>query len=157
MASSNIRYQLHRDHEMAFEELKALRGETGEERTFERLGRLRRSWMIHALGVETVVYKALEAAVIAAGGKTSVDVRFAGHGLVEGLFDKLMHGHPGTVEWHARLNVLQEFIASHIATEHDDMLVRLSQRFDRAALREMGHRFDLTRGKLTFLEEAKAA
>jgi len=44
-----------------------------------------------------------------------------------------------------------------VRTEHDDMLVRIAERFDAAALREMGRRFDLTRDKLTLLEEAKAA
>lgn len=157
MASSGIRDQLHKDHKRALAELGALRDETGEQRSFARLAHLRRSWMVHALGVEIVVYKALEAAEIAAGGKTRVDDRFDEHERVEGHFDKLAHGRPGTLEWHARINVIQELIARHIATEHDDMLVRIAERFDAGTLREMGRRFDLTRDKLTLLEEAKAA
>lgn len=157
MAGSDIRYQLHKDHLTVLAGLEGVRDEAGEQRSFARLAHLRRSWMIHAFGVETVVFRALEAAVTAAGGKTRVDARFVGLELVDDLFDQLMRGRPNTLEWHARLNVIQDLIVCHITTEHDDMLELLSRRFNAAALREMGRRFDLTRGKLTFLEEAKAA
>lgn len=156
-SAGHISDQLRKDHERALAELAVLRAETNEPLCFARLAHLRRSWMIHALAEETVVYKALEAAEIAAGGKTRVDDRFAEHELVEGLFGKLSRGRPGTLEWHARIDVIQELIARHIATGHDDMLVRLAERFDAGTLREMGRRFDLTRDKLTLLEEAKAA
>jgi hypothetical protein len=157
MASADIRDQLRKDHDTALAELDALRKETDPQRCLARLANLRRSWMIHALAEETVVYKALEAAEIAAGGRTEVDARFVEHELVEGLFDQLAHGRPGTQDWQARLDVIRYLIARHIETEHDDMLVRLTERFDATALREMGHRFDLTGDKLTMLEEIKAA
>jgi len=113
--------------------------------------------VIHALAEETVVYRALEGADAARGVKSQADERFIEHELVEGLFDKLSRGRPGTLEWTARLNVARELIGRHIDTEHDEMFGRLARNFDADALREMGHRFALARDKLTMLEEAKAA
>ena len=157
LPQGDIRDQLRRDHEAALAELEALRTEGDDQRCFSTLRRLRRSWVIHALAEETVVYRALEGTQAAPDSKTRADERFIEHELVEGLFEKLSRSRPGALEWHARLNVARELILRHIETEHDGMFAQLAQRFDAASLLEMGRRFELAREKLTMLEEAKAA
>jgi DNA-binding helix-hairpin-helix protein with protein kinase domain len=155
-AFDDIRDQLRRDHESALSQLDALRAEEDDSRCRARLQKLRRSWVIHALAEETVVYRALEGAD-AAGSSTRADERFVEHDLVDGLFDKLTRSRPRSLEWNARLNVVRELIARHIQTEHDETFSRLATRFDSEALLEMGRRFELASSKLTMLEEAKAA
>jgi hypothetical protein len=114
--------------------------------------------MTHALAEETVVYRALEGVEAANDSKdTRADERFVEHELVEGLFDKLSRSRPGTLEWHARVNVAAELIRRHIETEHESTFVALGHRFGPEQLDEMGARFALVREKLTMLEEAKAA
>jgi hypothetical protein len=154
---SDIRDQLRRDHESALGDLEALRAETAEQRCLAILRRLRRAWVIHALAEETVVYRALEGAEAALESKTRADERFIEHELVEGLFEKLSRCRVGSLEWHARINVARGLILRHIETEHEEMFAQLANRFDQAALLEMGRRFELAREKLTLLEEAKAA
>ena len=156
-AHPDVRDQLRKDHESALAELEALRVESDPARCFAMLRQLRRSWVIHALAEETVVYRVLEGVEAALESKTRADERFIEHELVEGLFEKLSRSRPGTLEWHARLNVARELIVRHIETEHEGMFAQLQQRFDAAGLREMGRRFELAREKLTMLEEAKAA
>src|SRR5438034_7336959 len=153
----DIRDQLRRDHETALAELEALRVEADHARCFAVLTQLRRAWVIHALAEETVVYRALEGAEAALDSKTRADERFIEHELVEGLFEKLSRCRPGSLEWHARINVARSLIVRHIETEQDDMFAQLASHFDEAALVEMGRRFELARDKLTLLEEAKAA
>ena len=153
----DIRDQLRRDHESALADLEALRAETSEQRSHAILRRLRRSWVIHALAEETVVYRALEGAEPSVESKTRADERFIEHELVEGLFEKLSRCRPGSLEWHARINVARSLVMRHIETEHDEMFAQLAQHFDAAALAEMGRRFELARDKLRLLEEAKAA
>ena len=157
MNGTDIRDLLRKDHETALADLEALRIETDARRALQMLDKLRRSWVIHALAEETVVYRALEGAEQAADPKTLADERFIEHELVEGLFEKLTRSRPGTLEWTARLNVARELIARHIESEHEEMFNRLARSFEGAALREMGHRFSLARSKLQMLEEAKAA
>jgi len=154
---SDVRDQLRRDHESALAELEALRGEGNGERCFTRLRQLRRAWVIHALAEETVVYRALEGPEAAASFNARADERFVEHELVEGLFGKLSRSRPGTLEWHARLNVVRDLIARHIDKEHAEMFSRLERVFPPEELRELGHQFELVRDKLTLLEEAKAA
>ena len=156
--SDDIRDQLRRDHESVLAELDALRSDCDEKRCLEMLQRLRRSWMTHALAEETVVYRALEGVEAANDSRnTRADERFVEHELVEGLFDKLTRSRPGTLEWHARINVAAELIARHIETEHEDTFAALGERFDQEQLDEIGRRFTLARDKLHMLEEAKAA
>jgi hypothetical protein len=155
--SGDIRDCLRRDHEVALAKLDALRIETDAQASFAQLRVVRRSWVVHALAEETVVYKALEGAEANIASKTAADERFIEHELVESLFEKLARSRPGTLEWHARLNVARELISRHIASEHDDMFTRLARHFDGPHLREMGRRFELAREKLALLEEAKAA
>jgi hemerythrin superfamily protein len=156
--SDDIRDQLRRDHESVLAELDALRSDCDEKRCLEMLQRLRRSWMTHALAEETVVYRALEGVEAANDSRnTRADERFVEHELVEGLFDKLSRSRPGTLEWHARVNVAAELIRRHIETEHEDTFVALGERFDQEQLDEIGRRFTLARDKLHMLEEAKAA
>ena len=157
LPSPEIRDQLRRDHESALAELEALRIETDPSRAFAMLRQLRRGWVIHALAEETVVYRALESAEAAVELKTRADERFIEHELVESLFEKLSRSRPGSLEWHARLNVSRDLIMRHIETEHEAMFAQLAGRFDAAGLREMGQCFELARQKLTMLEEAKAA
>jgi hypothetical protein len=154
--TDDIRDQLRQDHESVLAELEALRSETDEQRGLALLRQLRRSWVIHALAEETVVYRALEG-VEAANDGSRADERFVEHELVEGLFDKLTRSRPGTLEWHARINVARDLILRHIETEHSDTFGQLAQRFDQEQLAEIGRRFQLARDKLTMLEEAKAA
>ena len=153
---ADVRDQLRKDHDEALAELEALRTETDDRRCHARLRELRRAWVIHALAEETVVYRALEG-IEPASGRNRADERFIEHELVGGLFDKLTRIRPGTLEWHARLNVVRDLISRHIQTEHDDMFQRLAQRFDAPALLELGERFRLAYEKLTMLEQAKAA
>jgi len=156
--SDDIRDQLRRDHESVLAELDALRSDCDEKRCLDMLQRLRRSWMTHALAEETVVYRALEGVEAANDSRnTRADERFVEHELVEGLFDKLSRSRPGTLEWHARVNVAAELIRRHIETEHEDTFVALGERFDQEQLDEIGRRFTLARDKLHMLEEAKAA
>jgi hemerythrin-like domain-containing protein len=156
--SDDIRDQLRRDHESVLAELDALRSDCDEKRCLEMLQRLRRSWMTHALAEETVVYRALEGVEAANDSRnTRADERFVEHELVEGLFDKLSRSRPGTLEWHARVNVAAELIRRHIETEHEDTFAALGERFDQEQLDEIGRRFTLARDKLHMLEEAKAA
>jgi hypothetical protein len=154
--TDDIRDQLRRDHESVLAELEALRLERDEQRCLALLRQIRRSWVIHALAEETVVYRALEG-VEAANDGSRADERFVEHELVEGLFDKLTRSRPGTLEWHARINVARDLIMRHIETEHTDTFAALEQRFDAGQLAELGQRFQLARDKLTMLEEAKAA
>jgi hemerythrin-like domain-containing protein len=154
--TDDIRDQLRQDHESVLAELEALRSEREEQRCLARLRQLRRSWVIHALAEETVVYRALEG-IEAANDGSRADERFVEHELVEGLFDKLTRSRPGTLEWHARINVARDLIRRHIETEHADTFAALDKRFDAEQLAEIGRRFQLARDKLTMLEEAKAA
>jgi hypothetical protein len=155
-AFDDIRDHLRRDHEAALAELDALRAEDDDHRCRFRLSKLRRAWVIHALAEETVVYRALEGADTA-GSSSRADERFVEHDLVDGLFDKLARGRPGSHEWTARLNVLRDLMARHIETEHEDTFSHLVERFDTGELGELGRQFQLAREKLTMLEEAKAA
>jgi hypothetical protein len=113
-------------------------------------------WVIHALAEETVVYRSLEG-IEAANDASRADERFVEHELVQGLFDKLTRSRPGTLEWHARINVARDLIRRHIETEHAETFDALAKRFDAGELVELGQRFLLARDKLTMLEEAKAA
>ena len=156
--SDDIRDHLRKDHESVLAELDALRSDCDGKRCLEMLQRLRRSWMTHALAEETVVYRALEGVEAANDSRnTRADERFVEHELVEGLFDKLSRSRPGTIEWHARVNVAAELIRRHIETEHEDTFVALGERFEQEQLDEIGRRFTLARDKLHMLEEAKAA
>jgi hypothetical protein len=156
--NDDIRDQLRQDHESVLAELDALRSGTDEKRCLAMLRQLRRSWVIHALAEETVVYRALEGVEAANDSKNSrADERFVEHELVEGLFEKLSRTAAGTLEWHARIIVASELIRRHIETEYEDTFVALGHRFDEEQLDELGRRFVLVRDKLTLLEEAKAA
>ena len=154
---TDIRKLLREDHEATIRELEALRAETDSRKSVARLAQLRRTWVIHALAEETVVYRALEGVASTSTPTVQADERFIEHELVEGLFDKLSRSRPGTIEWTARLNVARELIRRHIESEHDEMFTRLDRNFDLEALRELGHRFALAREKLALLEDAKAA
>ena len=151
--AGDIRVQLRRDHEIALQELEALRQEKDERRCRERLRLLRQAWVIHALAEETVVYRALESAQ----SSERADERFIEHELVGGLFDKLGQARPGSLEWSARLNVVRDLIIHHIDAEHAEIFARLSKQFDADGLAELGERFRLVHEKLSLLEQAKAA
>jgi hypothetical protein len=151
----DIRGRLRIDHGQTLADADRLRAEEDGERSLFLLRQLRRTWVIHALAEETVIYRALEA--VEGRAEPNSDERFVEHELVEGLFEKLARLRPGTHEWRARLNVARELIARHIESEHDDLFARLARRFDAEQLADMGRRFDLAREKLSLLEEAKAA
>lgn len=156
--SDDIRDQLRKDHDAVLAELEALREAPADgAQSLARLASLRRAWVIHALAEETVVYRALEGPEAANDPRTRADQRFVEHELVEGLFDKLSRGRPGTLEWNARLDVARDLVLRHIQVEQDDTFRALGERFDASALEELAQRFALVRDKLTLLEEAKAA
>src|SRR5215470_567704 len=124
--SDDIRDQLRRDHESVLAELEALHSRSDDPRRLEMLQGLRRTWIIHALAEETVVYRALEGVEAANDSRGSrADERFVEHELVDGLFDKLTRTTPGTVEWNARVNVAAELIRRHIQTEQEDTFAAL--------------------------------
>ena len=156
-ASDDVRVRLRRDHEATLAEADRLRAERDDQRSLFLLRQLRRSWVIHALAEESVVYRALEGVEGAAFAGTRSDERFVEHELVEALFDKLARLRPGSQEWRARLNVARDIIARHIESEHDELFARLARTFDAEGLGELGRRFELARDKLALLEEAKAA
>jgi hypothetical protein len=156
LISTDIRDQLRRDHDSALAELEALRAESDAERCLAMLGRLRRTWVIHALAEETVVYHALESAEHATASGLRADDRFVEHERVESAFEELSRSRPGTPEWRSRVDSVRELILHHICTERDDMFAQLARRFDATARAGMGERFGLARDKLTVLEEAKA-
>ena len=151
---ADIRDRLREDHDDVLAELEQLRAD-GDAQSLPLLARLRRTWVIHALAEETVVYRALEG--LEGDERKRADERFVEHELVEGLFDKLSRTHPGSSEWMARLGVARELIRRHIETEHEDLFAQLVARYDAAGLEEMGEQFAAARDKLTLLEEAKAA
>jgi hemerythrin-like domain-containing protein len=156
--TDDIRDQLRRDHDVVLAELDALRSGGDEQACLAGLRQLRRTWVIHALAEETVVYRALEGVEAANDSRGSrADERFVEHELVEGLFEKLSRSRPGTIEWNARINVAGELIRRHIETEHQDTFASLAERFEQEQLDEIGRRFRLAHEKLTMLEEAKAA
>lgn len=151
---TDIRDRLRKDHEDVLAELETLRAEGGAQ-SLQLLARLRRSWVIHALAEETVVYRALEG--LEGEARKRADERFVEHELVEGLFEKLSRSRPGSGEWVARLGVARELIMRHIETEHEALFPQLAQRYDADGLQQMGEQFTSAREKLTLLEEAKAA
>jgi len=157
VSDTDIRKLLREDHEATIRELEALRAEQDSRMSVARLAKLRRTWVIHALAEETVVYRALDGLAAEATPSVHADERFIEHELVEGLFDKLSRSRPGAIEWTARLNVARELIRRHIEAEHDEMFTRLDRHFDDDALKELGRRFALAREKLAMLEDAKAA
>jgi hypothetical protein len=157
VGTDDVRARLRKDHEATLAEADRLRAERDDQRSLFLLRQLRRSWVIHALAEESVVYRALEGAEGAAFAGTRSDERFVEHELVEALFEKLARLKPGSQEWGARLNVARDLIARHIESEHDELFSRLGRQFDAQGLEELGRRFELARDKLTLLEEAKAA
>jgi len=152
-APADIRDQLRRDHESALAELEALRADGDDPRLREKLRRLRRAWVVHALAEESVVYRALEGV----DGASRADERFVEHELVEALFDKLTRTTPGSHEWKARLKVARELVMRHIETEHEELFMQLGQRYGAEELATLAEQFRLACEKLTLLEEAKAA
>jgi hypothetical protein len=155
---ADIRDQLRRDHESALAELEALRDVKEEDsRVLARLHRLRRAWMIHVLAEETVVYRAVEGMEATTHSKSRADERFAGHERLQALFERLARSEPGTSDWHAWLDAVRVTLMRRIESEHTALFGELAQSFGESQLREMGRQFELTREKLTFLEEAKAA
>jgi hemerythrin HHE cation binding domain-containing protein len=154
--ADDIRAQLRGDHDGYLAELESLRRERDAQRCLARLRELRRTWTIHALAEESVVYRALEGALAPAPQDPSSE-RFVEHELVEHLFARLASSRPNSLEWRARLNVARELIARHIETEHGEVFARLASRFRLDALEALGREFARERERLSRLEEAKAA
>jgi hemerythrin-like domain-containing protein len=153
----DIRGQLREDHDACLAELEALRLEAEPQRCLARLRALRHAWAIHALAEESIVYRAVEAADPIAAPAVDADARFIEHELIEGLFEKLERGRPGTLDWRARLKVARELIARHIEHEHEELFMRLERELDAGTLRRMATDFARERERLARLEEAKAA
>lgn len=151
--AQDVRVELRKDHDAALADLEVLRHEKDERRCQDRLERLRQAWMTHALAEESVVYRMLESVQ----SSERADERFIEHELVGGLFEKLAATRPGTLEWHARLNVVRDLIVRHIETEQAEMFPRLARRLDEEGLRAAGERFRLAHRKLAMLERLKAA
>ena len=158
MNGIDIRDLLRTDHETALADLEALRLEADSRRALQMLEKMRRSWVIHALAEETVVYRALEGAeAMSDDPKAQADERFIEHELVGGLFDRIAQARCGTLEWKARLNVVRDIMSRHMESEHADLFRQLAERFDAGQLCELGRRFVSARDKLALLERAKAA
>jgi hemerythrin-like domain-containing protein len=153
----DIRGRLREDHDAYLAELEALRLEADAQRCLARLRALRHAWAIHSLAEESVVYRAVESADPIALPAVDIDARFIEHELIEGLFEKLERGRPGTMDWRARLKVARELIARHIEHEHAKLFMRLERQLDAGALRRMAGDFERERERLAGLEEAKAA
>jgi hypothetical protein len=155
---ADIRDQLRRDHESVLAELEALRDAKEEDfRALSRVRPLARSWMIHALAEENVVYRAVEGVESTSDSESRTDERFAEHERVQSLFYRLARSRPGTPDWHARLDAVREVVVRRIDHEHNEIFAQLAKSFDEAELRRMGRQFNLIREKLTLLEETKAA
>ncbi len=153
----DIREVLRAEHARILGHIERLRRERDATRRLALLGALRRAWMIHALAEESVVYKALEGVRAPAASASHADERFVEHEIVERLFAQLAGGRSATLEWRARLNVAAGMIERHIEAEDAELFGRIEARFDAPERARMGERFLLARGKLTLLEEAKAA
>ena len=156
-AATDIRSRLREDHDGILAELDALRSGVDSREAQARLAQMRRTWVIHALAEETVVYRAIESVEAGTDSEARSAERFVEHELVEGLFDKLTRTRVGSSEWNARLHVTRDLIARHIETEHEETFAQLAARYDAAELEEIGRRFESAREKLALLEEAKAA
>jgi hypothetical protein len=152
---ADIRDHLREDHERALARLQALRDESDDHRRDAMLRDIRRAWMIHTLAEESLVYRALEG--IEASSDSGASRRFPEHEVIENLFDCLSRAKAGTIEWEARLTAAREFIMRHIETGNEMLLPQLAQRYDAAALEEMGRQFRSACAKLALLEDAKAA
>jgi hypothetical protein len=155
--ADDVRDQLRRDHDLALAELEALRVEKDPQQAAVRLRGLRQLWIVHALAEETVVYRALEGVPGPGADNARSDERFIEHELVGGLFDRLGQARAGSLEWNARINVVRDIMARHMAAEHEELFAQLARRFDATQLRELGERFVSARDKLAMLENAKAA
>ena len=101
--------------------------------------------MIHALCVETVVFPAVGQGEAATSSGT------------RSIFDKIARAKHGSLWWYAGLQVARELIHHHIKAERERLFPQIEKRLGAAELEEVGRRYELARGKLTLLEEAKAA
>ncbi len=149
-----IREQLRRDREQVLAGLEAL-GAVGLDRAaaLDRLAELRRCWKVHVLTREIVVYRALEGEDSKAG---EADGRLVENKRVDAMFDNLSNTRPGSLTWHARLDVLSEAIERHLENE-SGLGLRLESRLSIEALHDLSDQYQLVREKLWVLEDAKAA
>ena len=153
----DIREQLRRDREEVLAGLEAL-GTVGIDRAcaLERLAELRRCWKVHVLTREAVVYRALEGADGTATTVEDAEARLVENKAVNAMFDKLSLTRPGSLTWHARLDVVRQAIQRHLENE-SGLGLRLESRLSIEALRDLSEQYQLVREKLAVLEEAKAA
>ena len=156
LSPTDIRDQLRQDHQTVFAELQALRHEVDDRSCQARLARLRRSWMVHTLAKETVVYHAIEG-IESVDDSARADRRLVEHEWIESEFERLSRLRPGTLEWRARLDVARELITMVVETEREEAFAELAQRYDAVGLAELSRSFTSARAKLALLEEAKAA
>lgn len=156
MGDGDIRDELRRDHVSFMARLEILRVEPDSQRCLDLLEKVRRSWLVHALAEETVVYRSLESAEAAPEGGAAADERLVEDELIDVSLEKVGKSHPGTSEWFARLKVAKALIQRHIAAEHSDLFPKLERQFDDAVRKDMARNFATAKEKLTVLEEAKA-
>lgn len=154
---ADIRERLRADHQRFLGELDGACADKDERRCQARVRQLRRAWMIHALTQESVVYRALEGADATASSGNQADQRFLEHELVETLLETLSEVSPKALEWQVRMNVVRRLIQARIDAEQTVIFPLLAERFDAGKLRQLGEQFAMARGKLTLLEELKAA
>ena len=152
----DIRDLLRRDHDYLLSRIDVMHMESDFGRCQELLQDLRRSWLLHVLAEETVVYRYLEGVEAALESRNKADERMLRNKLVEVFFEKLGQCLPGGSTWHARLNVLRVLILQHNDAEQEDIFALLERHLDARALKDMARRFASVKEKLGMLEEAKA-
>ena len=153
----DIREQLRQDREEILAGLEAL-GAFGIDRAsaLDRMAELRRCWKVHVLTREAVVYRALEGADATAATVRDAEDRLVENKRLDALFGKMSRTRPGSLAWHARLDVARQTIKRHLENE-SGLALRLESRLSIEALHNLSDQYQLVREKLSVLEEAKAA
>lgn len=153
----DIREQLRRDREEVLAGLEAL-GCAGIDRVTarDRLADLRRCWKVHVLTREAVVYRALEGEDATAATVGDAENRLVENKRIDAMFDRLSSTRPGSLTWHARLDVARQAIEHHLENE-SGLALRLESRLSIEALHDVADQYQLVRDKLSVLEDAKAA
>lgn len=153
----DIRDQLRRDREEVLDGLEALSAsppETGL--ALERLSALRRSWKVHVLASEAVIYRALESSDGGAESLRRAEERLVAHKRIDFMFERLRSARPGSITWRARLFVAREMMLQFLESE-GDLALRLEEKLSIEALGDLAENYERARDKLLVLEDAKAA
>ncbi len=154
--SGDVRDHLRADQDEALALLDSMEGETDPERRSELLVRLRRTWRVHLLALETVIYHTLESAGTDTGPFSPADARVIEHELLEVFFEKLGRACRLGDEWTLRLAIVEDVIQRNVKAERRELFAQLDRQCDSSRLRELGQQYVLASEKLSVLEDAKA-